>query len=183
MRQDSSKNATYIGLFATLIMIGAFIKIPVPILPFTLQYLFVCLSALLLGAKYASLSVIIYVALGLIGLPIFTAGGGLSYIFFPTFGYLLGFILSAFIIGIISSKTTPNIKNYIMASIIGLLALHIVGIPYYYIISHYVIKNTLTFKEIFFFCFVYTFPADFLLSLLAAKIALKLKPLINRKEI
>lgn len=180
MTQNNAKYAAYTGLFTTLIIIGAFIKIPVPVIPFTLQFLFVCLAGLLLGAKYGGLSVLIYAALGLTGLPVFTAGGGITYVLFPTFGYIIGFIFSAFFTGLISSKMQANTKNYFFAAICGLMILHIIGIPYYYIISHYVIKNTLTFKEIFLFCFVYTVPADCLLSLLSARIALKLKPFINK---
>lgn len=182
MKENNAKYAAYTGLFTTLIILGAFIKIPVPVIPFTLQFLFVSLAGLLLGAKYGGLSVLIYAALGLAGLPVFTAGGGITYVFFPTFGYIIGFILAAFFTGIISSKMQANTKNYFFASFSGLIILHIIGIPYYYMISHYILQNTLTFKEIFLFCFVYTVPGDFLLCLLSARIALKLKPFINKEN-
>ncbi len=180
MTQNNTRYAAYTGLFTTLIILGAFIKIPVPVIPFTLQFLFVSLAGLLLGAKYGGLSVFIYAALGLAGLPVFTAGGGITYVVFPTFGYIIGFIFSAFVTGIVSTKMQPNTKNYMFASFCGLIILHIIGIPYYYIISHYVIQNSLTFKEIFLFCFVYTVPGDLLLCLLSARIALKLKPFVNK---
>ena len=89
-------------------------------------------------------------------------------------------VLAAFLTGLISSRMQPNTKNYMFAAFCGLMILHIIGIPYYYIISHYVIQNTLTFKEIFLFCFVYTVPGDLLLCLLSARIALKLKPVMNK---
>jgi biotin transport system substrate-specific component len=54
----------------------------------------------MLGSKLGALSQLIYVVLGLIGIPVFTKGGGLSYIFEPSFGYLIGFILAACIIGV-----------------------------------------------------------------------------------
>ncbi len=85
MTQNNTRYAAYTGLFTTLIILGAFIKIPVPVIPFTLQFLFVSLAGLLLGAKYGGLSVFIYAALGLAGLPVFTAGGGITYVVFPTF--------------------------------------------------------------------------------------------------
>lgn len=83
------KQITYIALFSSLIAIGAFIKIPVGNVPFTLQPLFVMLSALVLDKKSAIYSVLIYIIIGLIGIPIFARGGGIGYIFQPTFGYLL----------------------------------------------------------------------------------------------
>ena len=182
MTQNNTRYAAYTGLFTTLIIIGAFIKIPVPVIPFTLQFLFVALAGLLLGPKYGSLSVALYAALGLAGLPVFTSGGGITYVLFPTFGYIIGFIVCAFAAGLNSSKLKPSTKNYFIAAFSGLIILHIIGIPYYYIISKYVIDLNLTFKEIFLFCFVYTVPADFLLCIATARIAFKLKPFINKEN-
>ena len=71
------------GLFVALIAIGAFIKVPVPFVPFTLQTLFTTLAGLFLGGKKGFLCVFVYMILGLIGLPIFASGGGPGYIFQP----------------------------------------------------------------------------------------------------
>ena len=76
------------AMFVALIAVGAFIKVPIPVVPFTLQYLFTMLAGLLLGGKKGSLAVGIYILLGLIGLPIFAQGGGIGYIFQPSFGYI-----------------------------------------------------------------------------------------------
>lgn len=180
MSNQNTKNAAYIGLFATLVMVGAFIKIPTPIIPFTLQFLFVCLAGLLLGSKKGFLSVFIYAALGLAGLPIFTGGGGITYVLQPTFGYIVGFIICAYTTGLISERLKPTLLNYTIAAVSGLIILHIIGVPYYYFISHNVINNNLSFSQIFLFCFVYTFPFDFILSIISARLALRLKPFINK---
>lgn len=180
MSNQNTKNAAYVGLFATLVMVGAFIKIPTPIIPFTLQFLFVCLAGFLLGAKKGFLSVFIYAALGLAGLPIFTGGGGITYALQPTFGYIVGFIICAYTTGLISEKLKPTLLNYTIAAVSGLIILHIIGVPYYYFISHNVINNNLSFSQIFLFCFVYTFPFDFILSIISARLALRLKPFINK---
>lgn len=66
----------YCSLFTALIAVGAFIKIPIPVVPFTLQFLFTTLAGLLLGSKMGAVSVIAYMVLGLVGLPIFSEGGG-----------------------------------------------------------------------------------------------------------
>lgn len=180
MSNQNTKNAAYVGLFATLVMVGAFIKIPTPIIPFTLQFLFVCLAGFLLGANKGFLSVFIYAALGLAGLPIFTGGGGITYVLQPTFGYIVGFIICAYTTGLISEKLKPTLLNYTIAAVSGLIILHIIGVPYYYFISHNVINNNLSFSQIFLFCFVYTFPFDFILSIISARLALRLKPFINK---
>ena len=70
----------YCGLFTALIEAGAFIKIPIPVVPFTLQYLFTMLAGLFLGSRRGMISVVAYMLLGLAGLPIFSEGGGIWYI-------------------------------------------------------------------------------------------------------
>lgn len=73
---NRTKNLMYCSLFTALIAVGAFIKIPIPVVPFTLQFLFTTLAGLLLGSKMGAVSVIAYMVLGLVGLPIFSEGGG-----------------------------------------------------------------------------------------------------------
>ena len=69
------------GLFTALVAIGAFLQIPVPYFDyFTLQFFFVVLAGMLLGRSYGALSVGGYVLLGLAGVPIFAAGGGIGYV-------------------------------------------------------------------------------------------------------
>ena len=72
---NRTKNLMYCSLFTALIAVGAFIKIPIQVVPFTLQFLFTTLAGLLLGSKMGAVSVIAYMVLGLVGLPIFSEGG------------------------------------------------------------------------------------------------------------
>ena len=65
----------------------SFIRIPVPLVPFTLQITFTTLAGLLLGSKKGAISVAVYVLMGLIGIPVFTQGGGFSYVLKPSFGF------------------------------------------------------------------------------------------------
>ena len=66
-----TQSLTYCSLFTALIAVGAFIKIPVPVVPFTLQFLFTMLAGLLVGPRRGAISVAAYMVLGLVGLPIF----------------------------------------------------------------------------------------------------------------
>ena len=86
--QGKVKELVLFSLFTALTAIGAFIRVPVPLCPFTLQLLFTTLSGLILGSRKGAASVAVYVAFGLSGVPVFTQGGGPGYIFQPTFGYL-----------------------------------------------------------------------------------------------
>lgn len=69
-----------IAVFVALIAAGAFVKIPIGIVPVSLQCAVCILCALLLGAKDATVAVAIYIVMGLVGIPIFTAGGGFTYV-------------------------------------------------------------------------------------------------------
>ena len=80
---NKTRNLIIVAMFAALTAIGAFIKVPIPYVPFTLQYLFCALAGLVLGSKLGALSQIVYVAIGLSGVPVFTEGGGIGYIFKP----------------------------------------------------------------------------------------------------
>ncbi|MFH1354679.1 MAG: biotin transporter BioY [Candidatus Omnitrophota bacterium] len=89
-------------IFITLTALGAFVRIPLPFtpVPVTLQTFFVLLSGALLGSSLGLTTQLSYIFLGVLGLPIFSqAGSGLFYLFGPTGGYLVGFILASLWIG------------------------------------------------------------------------------------
>ena len=94
MRNNRTKQLILCAMFVALIAIGAFITIPIPIIPLTLQDLFVMLAGILLGPKWGALASLIYVFMGLAGLPVFTQGGGLAYVLKPSFGFLIGLLCS-----------------------------------------------------------------------------------------
>ena len=77
------------ALFAALTAIGAFLRIPAGEISFTLQVFFTSMAGILLGPWWGAASQVVYVLLGLIGLPIFTEGGGLMYLAKPSCGFVL----------------------------------------------------------------------------------------------
>lgn len=97
---DILVKAFWISLFAVFTAIGARIEIWNTPVPYTLQTLFVLLAGAILGKSSGFLSMILYITLGVIGLPVFSSGSfGLAKIFGPTGGYILAFPISAFIVG------------------------------------------------------------------------------------
>ena len=117
------------ALFAALTAVGAYIKIPFLYSAITLQVFFTILAGVLLGPKYGALSQLVYVALGLLGLPIFTSGGGFGYFLYPTCGFLLGLIPAAWVVGKLTEKSR-SVKRIVPAALAGLAALYLVGMPY-----------------------------------------------------
>ena len=174
-----TKSMVYCGLFTALIAVGAFIKVPVPVVPFTLQYLFTMLAGLLLGAKRGAIAVLAYMLLGLAGLPIFTEGGGLWYVLKPSFGYIIGFVLGTYVTGRIA-ETMPKktIPHYLLANLAGLVIVYACGMSYYYVICNYVIDTPIAVWPLFLYCFILAVPGDIALSVLGAVIAKRVRPLV-----
>ncbi|MDO5560557.1 MAG: biotin transporter BioY [Oscillospiraceae bacterium] len=168
------------GLFAALSAAGAFIKIPVPYIPITMQVFFTTLAGLLLGKKLGSTSVLVYVILGLAGLPVFTKGGGIGYIFEPTFGYIIGFVLGAFVTGLIAGKQgSPSLKRLLAASYCGLAVIYACGIVYFYMISNLYLGSNVSVKQTLMYCFVLVVPGDIIMNFFAAVLAKRLIPALN----
>lgn len=177
----SIQDMTLIALFTALIAVGAFIRIPTPFIPITFQVFFVLLGALLLGPKLGAYSAILYMILGLIGVPIFAQGGGFGYIFIPTFGYIIGFCVGAYVVGkMAQSYKNPSLRQLMLANIGGILVIYIFGVLYFYIISNFVINVPIGVGPLLVYCFAMVIPGDLITALLAAVITKRLRPIIRK---
>lgn len=127
--KTSIKGIVYAALFGALTAAGAFIVIPLPPVPITAQTFFLNVAAVLLGGSLGAASQFIYVMLGIVGIPVFAGGkAGLGVIFGPTGGYLLGFIIAAFVIGMINQmKKSAGIFWNIFSMLIGMLIIYFLG--------------------------------------------------------
>ena len=180
-RRISTQELVLGGVFTTLIAVGAFIKIPVPVVPFTLQFLFTMLAGLLLGGRRGAMSVGVYIRLGLIGLPIFAEGGGFWYILKPSFGYLLGFMLAAYVTGRMVERRARLSTGWVVAvNFLGLFIVYAAGMIYYYVICNYVIDTPIALGPLFLYCFVLAVPGDICLCVLAAILTVRVKPVFDK---
>ena len=180
LKHMKTKDLVLCAMFVALIAVGAFIKIPVPVVPFTLQFLFTMLAGLLLGPVNGALAVVVYIVLGLIGLPIFTQGGGPGYIFQPSFGYIIGFAVAAYVNGkIANAKTHPSYRRLLGANFLGLFIVYAFGMIYYYVISNFYLNSSIGVGALFLYCFVLAVPGDIVLCIVAAIIGKRMIPLIQ----
>ncbi len=125
------------ALFAAIIGIMAQLTIPLPLVPITGQTLAIGLAATILGAKYGTLSVLVYLGLGAVGIPVFAQmSGGLGSLFGPTGGYLFGFLPTAFIIGFYLEKTGYTLLQAVIANIIGMFVALTFGTVWLMIIAN-----------------------------------------------
>lgn len=164
------------GIFTALIAVGAFIRIPVPVCPFTLQLLFTTLAGLLLGSRRGGMAVLVYLVLGLAGVPVFTEGGGIAYIFQPTFGYLIGFAAGAWLTGkIIETSPDGSLARYVAACFAGLAVVYGCGMAYVYVINNFYLGTPLGLWPLILYCFLLAVPGDIVLCLLAAVLGRKIR--------
>ena len=194
-RSLNTRDIVLCGLFAALIAVGAFIKITLPTEPypftFSLQWLFVLLAGFLLGAKLGAMSVAAYLIIGLAGVPVFVHGGGPHYIFRAGFGFLLGFLVAAFLIGLISTRLLPatgpasnaflsTFSKLMIAAVVGLVAYYVVGIAYYYLMYTYVLSTPAEWGlGIAIVGCMTTFLPDLALCVVAAALSIRLRPALN----
>jgi biotin transport system substrate-specific component len=177
----STKKIVLCGLFVALMAIGAFIRIPIPMLPITLQTMFVLYAAVILGGRLGAVSVLVYVIMGLIGVPVFAEGGGIWYVMKPSFGYLIGFIIGAFITGFIIEKCKKlSFGRCFAANMAGLAVVYGIGLVYFYVISNYVIEAPIAVWPLFLHCFLLTLPGDICISVIVAATTKRIKGAVEK---
>ncbi len=159
------------AVFAALIAVGAYIRFSIGVVPFTMQVFFVILAGMILGSKKGAISALVYMFIGLLGIPVFTDGGGIGYFLNPKFGYIIGFVVAAFVVGIIISKKECKFLRYFIAGLTGIGIIYLVGVSYYWGVSFFYLGKNLSFRFLMIYCFLITLPGDILSCLLAAAIS------------
>lgn len=176
-RKNFIVTLTLSALFCTLICVGSFIRIPMPnLMPITLQTFFVLLTGLVLPVKTSALATITYMTLGLIGLPIFSGGGGLGYVLMPNFGFIIGFIISSVIMSVVAEKLKKrSFSQYFAISLLGVTVIYIIGILYFAFISN--VYNNADYSAIWFIqtIFLPFLPKEIICIVLTSVTAFKIK--------
>lgn len=153
------RTMTRVALFAALTAVGAFISIPLGYSSITLQTFFTAMAGCVLGPWYGALSQLVYVALGLVGLPIFTRGGGIGYLVQPTCGFLIGLIPAAWVIGRIAGRK-PEPKQIVPACLLGYGVLYAIGVPYMALILNTFLGKGMGFSAIMWAGMIPFLPGD-----------------------
>ena len=178
------RTMTLCGLFAALTAVGAFIRIPMPVVPFTLQFFFVALAGVLLGAKRGAMAQMIYVAVGLIGIPVFTKGGGLQYVFEPSFGYLIGFIVAAYAIGYVSEKLGKvTFRNLLLATLVGISITYIFGVTHMYMIFNFYLGKSMSVGAAITAGAITFMPSDFTACVVTSLVGSKIVPYLRNAKL
>ena len=109
-----------IALFAALLAVGGWISIPIGPVPITLQTMFLTLAGLVLGPRDGALAALLFLAAGLLGLPVFSGGkGGLGVFLGPTGGFLLAFPVSAWVCGLAGGGRLASLPKAVLVCTAG----------------------------------------------------------------
>lgn len=134
-KRFKTTDVVYIGIFAAVIAVCSWIQIPLAV-PITLQTFAVCSAAGLLGLKNGLLTVIVYILLGLIGVPVFSNfGAGPGVLFGITGGYIVGFIFTALIVGGAVKRFGRKIGVYVLSMILGVAVCYAFGTAWFMVWS------------------------------------------------
>lgn len=167
------------ALFVALMVAGAFIRIPFPMVPLTFQTAFAVLAGLLLGWKKGMIATAVYAFMGLVGIPVFSAEpfGGFAYVLKPSFGYILGFIASAGVAGICRDRGR-KLWQLILLALAACLADYVIGTLYFIAVWQINAYGGLG-AAIVTYNLIYL-PKDVILAVLAAVIAFAVLPVIDK---
>lgn len=173
----------HIAMFSALMAIGANLTSFLIIggVPITLQTFFAILAGLLLGSRLGAASMVVYAFIGLAGVPVFAKfSGGMDTIISPTFGFILSFILLAYVVGAIAEKF-PTRKGFVIAALAGLVINYFVGTNWMY--AAY--KLWFAAPEGFTYALAWAWmvpplPKDLILAVLAGVFGFRLKPIIKK---
>ena len=172
------RELTMTALMAALTAVGAYIRIPTPWSAFTLQVLFVFLAGALLGPKYGALAEGVYVLLGLVGIPVFIGGGGFTYVFQPTFGFLLSYIPAAAVVGLLCREA--RFGRIVLACLAGLAVIYAIGLPYMALIVNVYLGRAMSFGEVLMSGMVIFLPYDAVKIVLTGLLARALLPALEK---
>lgn len=159
----SVKKLTLAGVMAALLCVSAPWAIQIGPVPITLATLAIYLIGAVAGEKYGTVSVMIYILLGMVGLPVFSGfAGGFSRIAGVTGGYIIGYIPCVYICGLIIRRAKGRFVAYPIAMVMGTVALYLLGTLWY------IIQTGNTFISALVVCVVPFLPGDIIKIILAS---------------
>lgn len=175
------KDLTIMAITEALLIVCSKFSFQIGPIPLTFQTFAVFIIPLILGIKKSAIVFLLYILLGIVGLPVFSEGGGWNYIFKPSFGFIIGFFFASIVIGI-ASKSNKFYLKYILSTI-GLLIINLFGVIYMYFIMNYYLELDKNISYIISVAVIPFIAKDFITMILSCIIYSRLKIIIYPKEI
>lgn len=172
-----------IAMFSVLMMIGANISSFLVIggVPITLQTFFAILAGILLGSRTGAIAMLFYAVIGLAGLPVFAKfSGGIDSLLTPTFGFILSYIIVAYIVGEIVRKF-PTTKGFVIAALVGTTINYLIGTNWMYAAYKLWFGAPSGFTyQVAWTWMVVPLPKDIILAIFAGIFGYRVKPIVQK---
>ncbi|MEN6568333.1 MAG: biotin transporter BioY [Veillonellales bacterium] len=170
------RNMALCGLFAALLALSSQVVIPLGPVPHTLQIFFVLLAGMILGSRFGAISVLVWVALGIFGLPVFAQGkAGLSVVAGPTGGFLLGFVCCAFVVGWLTERIEGSYGRTAAVMLLGLAIAYGIGLIGFMFSFKYFLAKTMNWYTAATLAVIPFLPFDLIKTLMAAYIGVRIR--------
>ena len=165
------------GLFVALMVISSYVVIPIGPVPITLQTFVVLLAGILLGPKLGPLSILAWIILGCVGLPVFNQGqGGAVMLVGPTGGFLVSFLVMSWFIGYCTERNTKNsIPFMALAMVIAVIICYVLGLIGFKLCFAYFLHKPMTWTQGFILAVAPFLPFDIIKAVFAAFIGVKVR--------
>ena len=163
------------ALMAALTAVCSQIQIPLPMVPINLALFAVHLSGALLGARRGTLSMLVYVLLGLVGIPVFAGfKAGPATLFGRTGGYILGYVLCAAIVGFLTRRGAFSFPRLCLGMAAGVVVCYAFGTAWFMALTRMDLVASLG------YCVLPFLPGDAVKIALAALLVMRLRPALSR---
>lgn len=180
MKKITVKDMTVIALVTAVICIISPFSIPIAVspVPITLALFAIYLGGIILGWKKGLLSVVIYLLLGMVGLPIFSEfSGGVQKLVGPTGGYLVGFLFLVFFTGFFVDKFPNKIPMYFVGGLLGLVVCYLFGTLWF------MIQYKTGFVETLGMCVIPYIPLDLVKLVLAVLVGSQIRKILIKQDL
>ena len=184
MKNRITLNLTFTALFAAIICVGGFIRIPVGVIPIVLQNVLCILCGVLMGGFKSAFPAALFLLAGLTGLPVYSGGtGGIAVWLGPTGGFLPGYLLGALTAGLIAGKPSVTEKKdaktiikISLAILTGMIVLYIPGVIRFSFWA--TAGGKIPADKTLATCVIPFIPGDLIKTVIAVPLAIKLRPLL-----
>ncbi len=170
MRSSLTRSLVLAALFAALTAVCSQIQIPLPYIPINLALFAVHLSGALLGPKWGALSMAAYALLGAVGVPVFVGfKSGPAALFGKTGGYILGYVLCALTVGLLTRRFGFRLRSLCLSMAVGVAVCYLFGTIWFMVLTGMNLMTSLA------YCVIPFLPGDAVKILLAALLARRLQ--------
>ncbi len=171
----STRDITMTAVFAALAVVAAvLVRYGGSIVPFSLMPFVALLAGGVLGARLGALSIVVYILLGLVGVPVFATPpfGGPAYALQPTFGMLIGFVACAYVVGtLLKNREERGFAHYFLSMVVGVVVIYLIGLPYLYVILNFYLGQAVSVVKVLYIGFIPFIVLDLVKAAVAAIMA------------